>query len=473
MGLEVWGLLRFLRVFGILCLVAAALIQTHSVVRSESPYVALVPMTATIDPTGADYLARAIDEAAASGATLLIIQLDTPGGLVDSTREMMETILGSPIPIAVYVSPAGAQAASAGTFVTAAAHVAVMAPATNIGAAAVVGAEGAELAPTLREKATQDAMAMMRSLAEVRGRNSDALELTISEARAYSASEALELNIIDLIATDMNALLASIDGRVVTTSVGDLVIQSAGLPVKEIPRNLAERFLGVVASPNVVFILLSLGTLAVSAELFSPGVFGPGIVGVIFLGLAFVGLGMLPVNWFGVGLIVFAGALLFFEAQLAGIGVFGIGALVCFALGGLMLFGGIVPSPVGPWESAHVSRSLIVVMTTILGAFVTFFLYMFRTGGAATGYPGPGHGGMIGTVGTAISDLKPAGQVRVGEAEWTATTDTGDLIPQGTEVQVVGDYVGGIVKVIRLSEASEVQGAAGWRRFLPGRFRRM
>ena len=458
----------FVRAMGVVLLALVAISQGYSVVRSESAFVALVPMTGTIDPTSANYIERAIDTAAEDGATLLIVQLDTPGGLVDSTREFIRAFLDSPIPIVVYVSPSGAQAASAGTFVTAAAHIAAMAPVTNIGAAAVVGAEGAELAPTLKEKATQDAMAMMRTVAEGRGRNPDALEATISEAKAYSATEALELNIIDLIATNLDDLLVSIDGWTVTTASGEVTIQSAGLPVKEIPRTLVERFLGVVASPNVVFLLMSLGMLAVSAELFSPGVFGPGIVAVILLGLAFVGLGLLPVNWFGVALIVFAGAMVFFEVQVAGFGVFGVGAIVCFVLGGLMLFGGVVPSPEGPWESVHVSRWLIAVMAAIFGSGLLFFMYMFRAGGSSTGYPSARHGGLIGAVGTVLSDLSPVGQIRVGEDEMTATTDTGNLIAKGAEVEVVGDYIGGIVKVVRKIDAAGKQPEAGWRRRLQG-----
>ena len=434
---------RIVRGVGVLLLALAAIIQGYSAVRAESGFVGLVPMTGAIDPTSANYIKRAIETAAEGGATLLVIQLDTPGGMVNSTREIIEAILASPIPVAVYVSPSGAQAASAGTFVTAAAHVAAMAPATNIGAAAVVGSEGAELAPTLKEKATQDAMAMMRSVAEVRGRNSEALELTVTEAKAYSGSEALDLNIVDLIAADMDELLERLDGWTVTTVKGEVAIHSAGLPVKEIPRNLVERFLGVVASPNVVFILLSIGTLAITAELLSPGVFGPGIVGFVLLGLAFVGLGVLPVNWFGVALIVFAGALLYFEVQVVGFGVFGVGAIMGFLLGGLMLFGEIVPSPEGPWESVHVSRWLIAVMTAIFGSSLAFLILMFRTGGSASGYPAAGDGALVGAVGMVMSDLDPSGQIRVGEAEWTATTVTGSVIPEGTEVEVVGDYVGG------------------------------
>ena len=463
---------KIVRGIGVLLLALAAISQGYSVARSESGFVALVPMTGAIDPTSANYIERAIDTAAKDGATLLVIQLDTPGGLVDSTRAIMEAILGSPVPIVVYVAPAGAQAASAGTFVTAAAHVAAMAPATNTGAAAVVGSEGAELGPTLKEKATQDAMAMMRSVAELRGRNAEALELTVTEAKAYSASEALELGIVDLIAADLDGLLTTIDGRTVTTASGEVTIHSAGVPVKEIPRNLVERFLGVVASPNVVFILLSVGLLAISAELFSPGVFGPGIAGFILVGLAFVGLGLLPVNWFGVGLIVFAGALMYFEVQVSGVGAFGVGAVVCFALGGLMLFGGIVPSPEGPWEEAHVSRWLIVAMTAFFGSVLAFFVFMLKEGGSSSGYPSATHGGLVGAVGMVMSDLNPSGEIRVGEAEWTATTDTGNLITKGTEVEVVGDYVGGVVKVIARQEFEEMRSVAGWLDRLRGRWRR-
>jgi membrane-bound serine protease (ClpP class) len=190
------------------------------------------------------------------------------------------------------------------------------------------------------------------------------------------------------------------------------------------------------------------------------------------LGLAFVGLGLLPVNWFGVGLIVFAGALMYFEVQVSGVGAFGVGAVLCFALGGLMLFGGIVPSPEGPWQEAHVSRWLIVGMTAFFGSVLAFFVFMLKEGGSSTGYPSATHGGLVGAFGTVMSDLDPAGEIRVGEAEWTATTDTGSLITKGTEVEVVGDYVGGVVKVITRRDSGEMQAIVGWLDRLRGRWRR-
>ena len=217
--------------------------QSLRAVEATTPHANLLVIDGAIQPTAASFLARGLDKATDDGAQLLIVQLDTPGGLLDSTRDMVSEILGLEIPVVVYVFPPGAQAASAGTFIVAAAHVAAMAPATNIGAASPVGAGGKDLPETLKSKVTQDAAAFIRSIAEERGRNADALERTVLEAVSYPASEALEIDIIDLIAEDVEELLSQLDGMTVALKDGEVVLETEGLDVQEINQTPVERFL--------------------------------------------------------------------------------------------------------------------------------------------------------------------------------------------------------------------------------------
>ena len=290
-----------------------------SPVLADGSYVGVINMDATIDPVSARHLARGIDKATADGAQLVVIRLDTPGGLLSSTRNMVEAILSAGIPVAVYVYPPGAQAASAGTFITAAANFAVMAPGTNIGAASPVASGGEDLPATLAKKINEDTQAFIRSIAQERNRNAQALEETVTKARSYSASEAVEINVVDFIASDLTDLLAKLNGRTATTAAGTVVLHTQDATVREIKRTLLESFLGVVSNPNLAFILLMIGGMALLVEFMTAG-FGPGVVGVICLGLAFVGMGHLPINWLGVGLLVFSMALFFLEMEEPGWG---------------------------------------------------------------------------------------------------------------------------------------------------------
>ncbi len=321
---------RAFRAFGFLLLAlglgSLLLSQVASPSSAASEYVGVVRIDGAIDAVSSRYLSRALGKAGDDRAVLVIVELDTPGGRLDSTRDMVETILESRSPVAVYVSPSGAQAASAGTFITAAANFAVMAPATNIGAASPISGTGEDLTGTLGRKVLEDTRAFVRSISEQRDRNADALEATVTEAKAYSASEALEVGIIDLIATDRQDLLRQVNGRTAQTAVGPVVVTTEGVPVREIGRSFLERFLGVIADPNISFLLLSLGSLAITIEFWLPG-FGPGIIGVVMVALAFVSFGYLPVNWVGVALILFAMGLFYFEMEAPGIGVFGAGGL--------------------------------------------------------------------------------------------------------------------------------------------------
>ena len=414
---------------------------------ATSHHVAVARIDGVIDAISARYLSRAIGKAEDDGAMLLVLELDTPGGRLDSTRDMVEDILGARVPLAVYVSPSGAQAASAGTFIAAAANFVVMAPATNIGAASPVGASGEDLPETLGRKINEDTRAFIRGIAEKRGRNAEALEDTVTNAKAYSSSEAIELGIADFIAGDLQELLAQLDGRTAETTAGQVVLDTQGADVREIKATLLESFLAVIADPNIAFLLLSIGSMALLAEFFSPGVFGPGIVGVLALALAFVAFGQLPVNWVAVGLILFSMGLFYFEMQAPGVGVFGVGGVVVFAVGGFLLFGDFFESSQIPEPAVEVNRwRILATAATAAGAMVALFV-LVREGGASTGYVSAVEGALVGERGVALSSLDPSGTVRVGDEEWTATTDPGDQVGEGSEVTVIGVYSGRLLKV--------------------------
>ena len=408
--------------------------QAFAVQAEPERHAALVTMDGVIQPVTARFLSRAIDNAVEADAQVLIVRLDTPGGLLSSTREIVEEILGAEIPVVVHVAPAGAQAASAGTFITAAAHVAAMASATNIGAASPVGSRGEDLPDTLESKATQDAAAFIRSIGERMGRNPEALAETVLKARSYSASEALEAGIIDLLAEDVRDLLGSLDGMRVEISGREAVLKTADLEVRETGRTALERFLGLIANPDIAFLLLSLGGLGVMIELLSPGLLGPGIVGVIALALAFVALGNLPVNWVGAGLILVAMALFFMEMQAPGVGVFGVGGALSFVVGAFLLFGGFDPPPI-PTPSFRVSIWTIGGVSGLLFAGLVL-LFRAMAGSRRTAYESPS-GNLVGQSGTTVTPLGPEGSVRVAGETWSAVSATGESIAEGAEIVVV------------------------------------
>ena len=408
--------------------------QAIDTVRAQGDHAALVEIDGAIQPLSARFLARAIDTATEDNAEVLIVLLDTPGGLLDSTREMVEAILASPVPVVVYVSPAGAEATSAGTYITAAAHVAAMAPSTNIGAATPVSSTGEDLPETLKSKASEAAAAFIRSIAEERGRNAEALEGTVLEAKAYSASEALDSGIIDLIARDVPALLEAIHGRQVEMERGARTLETANIPVRRIDPTALDRFLGFIADPNIAFILLALGSLGILIEVMSPGLIGPGALGVIALALAFVALGNLPVNWVGVGLLVFGVVLFLVEVQVPGIGVFGVAGAVSFVLGAFFLFGGIAPPPITT-PSFRIDLWLLAAVSVVLFALLRLSLRTLAFARKAD-YVSPS-ANLVGQVGKVVSSLEPRGTVRVNGESWSAESLSGQPIAEGVEIVVM------------------------------------
>ncbi len=415
--------------------------HTATLVRGSETGVLVIEIDGTIEPLTVDHIARGLDEARQDGATLVVIRLDTPGGLLESTREIVELMLESNVPIAVYVSPAGARAASAGTFVAAAANFAVMAPGTSIGAASPVASGGADLPDTLSRKVSESTQAFIRSIAQVRGRNAEALEATVSKATAYSAQEALANGIADLIAPDMESMLEQLHGRTAETAAGSVVISSSGVPVNRLNRTFLENVLGLLANPNVVLALFLIGGIAVLVEISAPGMLGPGILGVITLALAFVGFFNLPGSWGGLLLIALALGLFYAEASAPGFSLFGAGGLVSLTLGSVFLFGNFFSPSDLPEPSFMVSPIMIAATGGITAlAWVLLIRFAMTEGGTSGGFQTEEELLMEGSWGVALTDLDPAGRVRISDKEWAASADPGASIQAGDEVRVIGVY---------------------------------
>ena len=399
----------------------------------EGPHALVITIDGIINNVKERFISRAIDQAQEDGAEILIIQLDTPGGLLSSTRDIVELLLESPVPIAVFVSPRGARAGSAGTFITAAANFAVMAPGTNIGAATPISSTGQDLDDTLASKVENDAAALIRSIAQERGRNQDKLEETVRSAASYSAQEALADNVVDHMADDLDDLLAQLDGLSAQTSVGTVVMETRGLEIRPFEKNILEHFLEFISDPNVSFILLTVGGLGIVVEMFNPGLVAPGVVGVICLLLAFLAIGNLPVNWAGVVFIVLAMVLVVLEVAVAGFGILGVGAIVSLIVGGLLLFTQFgTPSPTLP--SISVSRWVLIGTVAVIGlslAYIVGLAYQSRRQGP------PGKVSVLtGSQGTVTGELAPRGIVLVGNETWTAISEDDSVISVGEPVEV-------------------------------------
>jgi len=285
----------------------------------------------TIQPASQRFIERVFDEAAARSAVLVVMELDTPGGLLDSTREITSAITTSKVPVVVFVAPGGARAASAGFFILIAADVAAMTPGTNTGAAHPVGGQGDNLPEDVRDKATNDASAMIRSLAEQRGRNLELAVEAVEESTSFTAEEALEDGLIDLIAHNLDGLLEALDGREIRRFDGSTEVLDLSSPViVHIEPTFAERLFSVLANPNIAYLLMALGALGLYVEITHPGGILPGVVGVVFLLLGLYSISVLPVSWAGVALIFVALVLFVLEVKVASYGMLTVGGLICF-----------------------------------------------------------------------------------------------------------------------------------------------
>jgi membrane-bound serine protease (ClpP class) len=416
--------------------------------QSDQPQVLAMEIDGPLTPSWPGYLERGLKVAERRGAELIIFQIDTPGGSTDLMQTMVQMMRGSEIPIVVYVAPRGAMAGSAGTVITLAGHAAAMAPETIIGAASPVGSQGEDLGETIQTKLKEAIRAQVRTLAANRPPEAIALaEATIEEAKAVSAEEALQIGLIDFIAKDIHDLLSQLDGFTVTTTAGEITLDTENAEVSTMQLSFIEQLLAVLTNPNIVFILLSIGVQAILIELSSPGGWVAGFIGVVALALAAYGLGVLPVNWFG--LIFLATAFVLFVLDLkapthGALTIAGIGSLI---VGALVLFN----SPATP-EFQRVSVPLVVVTSLITGGvFAVALTFAIRAQKTPIRM---GQESLIGRIGTVKQEIPSfgAGQVQLASELWTAELAEGkDPIPKGFRVEVVA--VQGIrLKVRAISE---------------------
>jgi membrane-bound serine protease (ClpP class) len=408
--------------------VLLALLTFSGIAGADSPPGAVHVLTVDgdVNPVMDRYIDRGIGRAEDEQATAVVIRLDTPGGLLSSMDNIIERILASKVPVVVYVWPSGGQAASAGTYITFAAHVAAMAPSTVIGAATPIDSSGNNLDSDLRQKLIENSVAKIRGLAELRGRNADWAEDAVRNGTSAHSGDAIALNITDYVEPDLPTLLKDINDRQVTLQDGNQVrIQSAEAPIAYNNMNWVEKLLDIIANPNVTFILLSLGGLALFLELLHPGATVPGIVGGICLILAFFALTVLPFNWTGVALILFAFVLFGFEL-FTGHGILGAGGAVSLVIGGLMLTSG---NPSG----FQVSQWLIFAIAAPIALLMLFgFANMVRSRRLP---PRMGKETIVGRVVVARSPLTPNGFVFMDGANWTAEAEDGN-VEQGDRVVV-------------------------------------
>jgi len=415
--------LRFALILFLATLSAMAFIS--SVVNADSSDIEILSVDGTIVPVVANYLDRGIGRAESEGAVACIIELNTPGGLLNATEDIVQRILNAKVPIVVYVSPSGSWAASAGTFITVAAHVAVMAPGTSIGAAHPV-AVGQEMPEEVSKKVTEYSSAWIRSIAEVRGRDPEQAELAVTESKSFTSSEAVEARLIDFQANDLESLIHQLNGRKVTLASGkEVVIDTTDYMLSRNEMNPVERFLHVISDPNIAYILLSLATIGLITEISNPGLIFPGVVGGICLFLAFYSLGVLNAYWAGVLLILLAFGLFVVEFFTPAFGILTAGGLTSLVFGSLVLF--------SHTPAMEVNRGLIAGVTVVIAAFVIFVVGAVVRGQrrrAATGAEA-----LVGKVAVAKTPLDPKGTVLVDGEHWTAVIDSGK-VELGEEVTV-------------------------------------
>ena len=423
------------------CLVLLFALLVVPAVASAAPVpVATIEIEGVISPVTLRLVGIAIDRAQAERAQALVIQLDTPGGLERSMRAIVQRMMNAEVPVVVYVAPTGARAASAGVFITMAAHVAAMAPATNIGAASPV-ALGGGADKTMMKKVENDAAAFIRTIALERGRNADWAEKAVRDAVAITEREALKLKVIDLIADSVPDLLEKIDGRTIKLPKGTVTLATKGAPVRPIEIGFRDRFLNIITDPNVAYVLMMLGMLGLFFELSNPGVILPGVIGGISLILAFFAFQSLPINYAGLLLILFGIVLLVAEIKIVSHGILAIGGMISMALGSLMLF-----------DSPEVGfRVSWWVIAPTVGATAGLFLFVVAAGVRALGRPpATGAEGLIGKTATVRERLGPEGQVMVSGEIWRAVAE-GEALEPGAQVRIVA--VDGLTLKVAKAEA--------------------
>jgi membrane-bound serine protease (ClpP class) len=407
-----------------LILISLALVLAAG--AAPSPKVVAADVDGMVHPITAEIVSAAIERAKAEHADLVLLRLNTPGGLMDAMRQTIQEMAASPIPVVTYVAPSGARAASAGFFLLEAGDVAAMAPGTNTGAAHPV-AMGGEMDATMKEKVENDAAAYLRSICDRRGRNSVLAETAVRQSKSFTEREALDQRLIDLVAGDENALMAALDGRTVTRFDGRTqVLHTAGATIETNPRTARQQILSAIADPNIAFVLLILGALAIYVEFSSPGMIAPGVIGAILVLLALSALSVMPINWLGAALIVAGLAMFVLEAKFASHGVLGTGGTVALVLGAVMLINSPFPEMRIHWATA------IAVAVPFAAITLTLLTLVVR---ARRNKVVTGAEGMVGQVGSAITALSPEGKVFVHGEYWDAVSRS--PLPAGAPVRVL------------------------------------
>jgi membrane-bound serine protease (ClpP class) len=397
------------RTRSLLCCVLLALLGTN---LASANSVVKIRIDDTIQPIAAEYIDRAVERARQTNADAVLIELSTPGGLLDSTRTIIEKILASPVPVIVYVSPTGARAASAGFFILESADVAAMAPGTNTGAAHPVELGGGKMDDTMKTKIENDSAAFMRSFVGPRGRNVALAESAVRESKSWTDQEALQQHLIDLVARDQGDLFHQLEGRTVKRFDGKQVkLNLAGDSVDELQMTLRQRILDFLLDPNVAFLVLAIGALALYVEFNHPGAIVPGVVGIVFILLALFALNLLPTRYAAFTLIMGAFVLFALEAKFATHGVLGIGGIALLTLGGLLLVDGPIPQ-------LRVKLLTALAVSVPLGVITVFLMTIALR--ARRNKVVTGQRGMIGAVGEARTDIDPEGKVFVQGEIWNA-----------------------------------------------------
>ena len=364
-----------------------------------------------VHPVTTEIVSSALDRARQEGAVLVIVRLNTPGGLMDAMRETIEKMVAAPVPVVTYVAPSGGRAASAGFFLLEAGDVTAMAPGTNTGAAHPV-AMGGEMDPVMKQKVENDAAAYLRSICTKRGRNSALAETAVRESKSFTEREAFDQHLVDLIASSDADLLAALDGRTITRFDGSkVIVHTRGASIEVYQRTLRQRIIAAIADPNIALVLLVLGALGIYVEFSSPGLIAPGVIGAILALLGLSALSVLPINWLGAGLLILALALFVLEAKFTSHGILGIGGAVAMVLGAVILVNGPIPEMRIRWSTAiGLALPFSAITLLLLSLVVSARRHKVETGVE----------GMIGVTGSAITELSPEGKVLVRGEYWDA-----------------------------------------------------
>ncbi|HXV58588.1 MAG TPA: nodulation protein NfeD [Gaiellaceae bacterium] len=423
---------------------ATLLLSGGAAAQEDAPRVLVVELANDINPVTSDYVVDEIERGQDEGYDAVVIELDTPGGLDSAMRDIIKAELASQVPVIVYVAPPGSRAASAGAFITLAADVAAMAPGTNIGSSTPVAVGGGDIPEDLNRKVVNDAAAYARELAETHGRNGDWAEQAVRSAANLGASEALEQNVVDVVAEDLPALLEEIDGT--RTEPKGLVLDTAGADVERVEMSLWQRILDTLVDPNIIVLLMSLGLLGITIEILNPGLIFPGTVGAISLIVGLFGLQVLPVSWAGLLLMVLAAAFFAAEAFVPSHGALALAGAVSFVVGALMLF-----DPAGEdyqvslWVALAVGGTLALLTAVVVTKVVQ----------ARRAPPKTGREELVGEVGVVRTALDPTGTVFVHGEIWRAQAANGPL-DVGEIVKVVGIEDGLVLEVARTEEEAAV-----------------